>query len=129
MSKTIESLVVENCTFPADFTDADKSKFGNEVSAAAGRFLPKADIEELVSDVTASKKGVSVKFAAAKYKAAKGENISYSFRLTVWIGIVHLRKLESLTGYSMKMDLTEHTTFWQTWERAKIEQPENTPQG
>lgn len=125
MSKTIESLVVENCTFPSDFTNADKSKFGNEVSAAAGRYLPKADIEELVSDVTASKKGMSVKFSAAKYKAEKGESMNYNFRLTVWIGIVHLRKLEALTGYAMKLDLTAHETFWQTWERAKVEQPSN----
>lgn len=127
LNMTIEQAVVENCTFPSDFTDADKSKFGNEVSAAAGRFLPNCDVEELIDDVTATKKQITVKYGKTVTKSGKDSPITYNFRVFVWLSIAAMRKLQKLTGYSAPVDLSQNETFWKTWKRAEVESDEPAP--
>lgn len=123
----IIGMILETCTFPADFTENDRQKFAGECASAAGRYFPDAgSVEEIVTDVGFSAKQVTVKFGAHKVKAEKGHKIAYNFRLSVWLGCCQLTKLATVTGYNHTLDLVGRD-FWNTWERAEVT-PEPTPE-
>lgn len=122
MKKSIVSLVAENVTFPLDFSDADKEKFGLEVQAEASRFLPEGDVEDLIDDVTGSKTAITVKLGKHVTKAGKGLKITYTFRLATWLAIANACRLNKVTGYTFPVDLTGAETFWKNWKRAEVTQ-------
>lgn len=120
-------LVIDSVTFPADFLDADKEKFAAEVSADVGRFLPEGEVDDILDDMTATSKSVSAKFGKFVTKAAKGEKISFSFRLSVFLACMNAKRLNKLTGYSFPVDLTDKDTYWNNWKRASKVPAESAP--
>lgn len=121
--------VIDCVTFPEDFTDADKEKFAAEVSADIGRFLPEGEIDDILDDLTATTKTVTVKFGKYITKAGKGEKMVFSFRLSVFLAVMNAKRLNKLTGYIFPVSLADKDLYWNNWKRAEkpVEKPVETP--
>ena len=117
----IADLIVESCVFPPDFTEADVDKFTGEVASEVGKFLPKGECEDLIEEVTASSKSLTFKLEKVKHKAEKGEKVQYTFRLSLYLQLMAMRKISRVTGYrAHTLDLSA-CEFWTRWKRAEVQ--------
>jgi hypothetical protein len=119
MAKIVD-IIMDGVTFPADFTGDDAEKFGNEVASEVGKFLPKGEnTEDLIDDVTASSRSITVKLGKQVTKAEKGEKLQFTFRLAVYLQVMAARRVAKVTGFrAFSVDLTT-AKFWENWKRAE----------